>query len=343
MKCESKPFGVTKDGQEVTAFHLSNGNGMSAVILDYGCTIQSLYVPDYAGHPVDVVLGYNTLQEYEENSGYLGAIVGRVGNRIGGGRFTLNGKEYSLLQNDRGNTLHGGKVGFDKCVFKAEVNGDELVLTRTSPDGEEGFPGNVLVTVRYRLDWDNTLRISYGALSDKDTLLNLTNHSYFNLSGGGTVLSHELVIFADQICENDENCLPTGKLLDVGGTPFDFRELKKIGNDIGVDCTQLHNGGGYDHNYCLSDPGEWKRVAYLVSRDKRIAMACMTTMPGVQFYSGNGLTERDGKHGKIGRRDAICLETQVWPDAIHHENFPSSVLEANTLFLSQTAYKFDIV
>ena len=342
MKIETHPFGTTKDGREVCAYTLKNDSGMSAVILDYGCTIQSLTVPDCTGRPVDVALGYNTLAEYEQNNGYLGAVVGRVGNRIGGGRFTLNGYDYTLEANDRGNALHGGLKGFDKQVWSAAVNGDELLLERVSPDGEAGYPGTVHVTVRYRLDEDNTLRITYDALSDADTLLNLTNHTYFNLSGGATVLGHELQIFADHFLEADENCLPTGRLIPVGDTPFDFRERKRIGRDIQQPDEQLARGKGYDHNYCLSDKGEWKRAAYLLCRETGIEMACLTTQPGVQFYSANGLTERQGKHAAMGPRGGICLETQVWPDAIHHEGFPSAVVRAGQPFHSQTAYKFGV-
>ena len=340
MTFEVKPFGTTADGRSMHAWTLSNDNGMRATILDYGCTIQSLVVPDVTGRPVDVVLGYDTLAEYETQSGYLGAVVGRVGNRIGAGSFTLNGKDYQLAVNDRGNHLHGGIKGFDKKVWQASRNGDELLLELMSPDGEEGYPGNLRVTVRYRLGEDNTLRITYDAVSDADTLLNLTNHAYFNLSGGGTILGHELQLFADYFLEADENCLPTGKRLYVGGTPFDFRERKRIGQDIQVGCEQLRYGNGYDHNFCLSDTGEWKRAAYLICPETGIEMACLTTQPGVQFYSANGLSERMGKKGRMGVREGLCLETQVWPDAIHHADFPSAVLRAGHPWHSQTAYKF---
>ncbi len=343
MRMEAKPFGTTKDGRAVTAWSMENDGGMCAVILDYGATLQSLFVPDCTGRRLDVVLGYNTVAEYEENGGYLGAVVGRVGNRIGGGRFTLNGKEYVLAVNDRGNHLHGGLEGFDRKMWTAQPNGDELVLSLFSPDGEEGYPGNLHVTVRYRLDEDNTLRITYDAVSDQDTLVNLTNHAYFNLSGGGTVLDHELQIFADKYLEADENCLPTGRKIPVGDTPFDFRERKRIGRDILFDCEQLRRGGGYDHNFCLSDKGAWKRAAYLRCRETGVEMACMTTQPGVQLYSANGLSERDGKRARMGVRGGVCLETQVWPDAIHHPDFPSCVVRAGEPWHSQTAYKFGVV
>ena len=342
MKFGTRPFGTTKDGKTVTAFTIENDGGMRAEILDYGCTVRSLLVPDCMGRTVDVVLGYNTVAEYEENGGYLGAVVGRVGNRIGGGRFSLGGKEYTLAVNDRGNHLHGGLCGFDKRMWQGKRNGDELVFSLFSPDGEEGYPGNLSATVRYRLDENNTLRITYDAVSDRDTPVNLTNHAYFNLAGGGTVLGHELQIPADRFLEADENCLPTGRMMPVGDTPFDFRESKEIGRDISEDCEQLRRGNGYDHNFCLAGKGEWKLAAVLFCRETGIRMTCMTTQPGVQFYSANGLSEREGKKGRMGVRQGICLETQVWPDAIHHADFPSCVLRAGEELHTQTAYQFSI-
>lgn len=343
MKFETRPFGVTKDGRQVTLFAMENDCGMRAEILDYGCTIRSLLAPDRDGRMVDAVLGYDTLKEYEEHTGYLGAVVGRVGNRIGGGRFSLGGREYTLAVNDRGNHLHGGLIGFDKKVWQGRRNGDELVFTLHSPDGEEGYPGNLFVCVRYRLGEDNALRITYDAVSDRDTPVNLTNHAYFNLAGGGTVLGHELQVFADKFLEADENCLPTGRRMPVGDTPFDFRDPKEIDRDIGENCEQLARGNGYDHNFCLSDKGEWKRAAVLFCRETGIRMTCMTTQPGVQVYSANGLSERMGKGGrKMGLRQGLCLETQVWPDAIHHPDFPSALLAAGEQLHTQTAYQFSV-
>ncbi|MBQ8093597.1 MAG: galactose mutarotase [Clostridia bacterium] len=342
MRYETSQFGITKAGQPVTAYTLHNSNGMSATILDYGCTVQSLIVPDKYSKPTDVVLGYNTVEEYEENGGFLGAFIGRVGNRIGKGSFELNGQQYSLVINDRGNHLHGGKVGFDKKIYKAQVVGDELVFNGVSPDGEEGYPGTLTFTVRYRLDDANTFHITYNAVSDKDTLFNPTNHSYFNLAGSGSVLDHELQIFARQFCVADENCLPTGELMNTEGSPFDFNQPKKIGTDILQPDAQLRAGNGYDHNFCLSDTGEWKKAARLYCAESGITMWCCTNLPGIQFYSANGLTERNGKYGQMGKRGAICLETQVWPDAIHHANFPSPVLKAGEMYVSQTAYHFSV-
>ncbi len=338
MICEKKPFGVTRNGEQVTAYTLSNG-AMSAVILDYGCTIQALYVPDKNGNPVDVVLGYDTVKGYEDGDGYLGAAIGRVGNRIAKGKFTLNGKDYTLAVNNGPNHLHGGLVGFDSVIWDAKVTEDALIFTRLSPDGEEGYPGNLAVTITYRLT-ENAITLTYDAKTDADTLVNLTNHTYFNLAGEGDVLDHVLTVNADAFCEGDPDCLPTGKLIPVAGTPFDFTKAKKIGKDIGADDIQLKNAGGYDHNFALNAGGT---AAVLYSEKTGIEMTTTTTLPGVQVYSANFLTEREGKGGrKIGFRNALCLETQVHPDAIHNPHFPSAVLKAGDLYHTETTYAFAV-
>lgn len=339
MICEKKPFGVTKNGEQVTAYTLSNG-AMSAVILDYGCIIQALYAPDKNGNPVDVVLGYDTVKAYEDNDGYLGAAIGRVGNRIAKGKFTLNGKDYTLAVNNGPNHLHGGLVGFDSVIWNAQVTDDALIFTRTSPDGEEGYPGNLAVTITYRLT-ENAITLTYDAKTDADTLVNLTNHTYFNLAGEGDVLDHVLKVNADAFCEGDPDCLPTGKLIPVAGTPFDFTQAKKIGRDIGMDDIQLKNAGGYDHNFALNAGADAAAVLY--SEKTGIEMTTTTTLPGVQVYSANFLTEREGKGGrKIGFRHALCLETQVYPDAIHNPHFPSAVLKAGDDFHTETTYTFAV-
>ena len=341
MICEKKPFGTTKNGEQVTAYTLKNG-AMSAVILDYGCTIQALYAPDKNGNPVDVVLGYDTIAEYEANDGYLGAAIGRVGNRIAKGKFTLNGKDYTLAVNNGPNHLHGGLVGFDSVIWEAKVTEDQLIFTRLSPDGEEGYPGNLNVTISYRLT-ENALELCYDAKTDADTLINLTNHSYFNLAGEGDVLDHVLQVNADAFCEGDPDCLPTGKLIPVAGTPFDFTAPKKIGQDITKDDIQLKNAGGYDHNVCLCDPAEVKTAAILYSEKTGIEMTTTTTLPGMQMYSANFLTERMGKGGKkIGYRYALCLETQRYPDAIHNPDFPCVVLTPEKDYHEVTTYTFAV-
>ncbi len=339
MAVSTIPFGRTAAGEPVTAYRLENENGMAVTVLDYGATIQSLLVPDRAGGFTDVALGYDTAAEYESNGGYLGATIGRVGNRIGGARFSLGGVEYVLAKNDGENHLHGGVRGFDKCLWSCDAKEDKLVFSRLSPDGEEGYPGALRVSVTFSLTKDNALVIAYDAVSDRDTLVNLTNHTYFNLNGGGSALEHILQINAERFCEADAGCLPTGKLLPVAGTPFDFREPKPVGRDIGADCEQLRRGGGYDHNFVLS--GSTAAVVY--SQSSGIEMTVKTDMPGMQFYAANGLDRRAGKAGSVmGPRDAVCLETQLFPNGMNCYGFPSPVLRAGKAMHSETAYCFAV-
>ncbi len=342
-------FGRTKDGRTVTAYCLRNRRGATAVILDYGCTVQSLCVPNAQGGMTDVVLGYETVTEYEENGGYLGAAIGRMANRIGKSEFILNGTTYRLASNDGANHLHGGIIGFDKVIWNADRKGNALVLTRVSPDGEESYPGNLAVTITYVLTENNALQITYDAISDADTIVNLTNHSYFNLNGKGSVLGHYLQVFAAQLTENDKYCLPTGKLLCTAETPFDFSKPKQLGQDIEAPDVQLVNGDGYDHNFVLpdndavGDKTRLRKAAVLFGPDTKISMTTFTTLPGIQVYSGNSLTPRKGKNGsQINRRDAICLETQVYPDAMANAHFPSPILRANEPYQTQTIYHFEI-
>jgi aldose 1-epimerase len=347
-------FGRTKDGADVTAYCLENAGGLRAVILDYGCIVQSLQVqslcsPYAAGAPVDVVFGYDTVTEYEDGDGYPGAVIGRVANRIGGAGFTLNGKTYRLAENDGKNHLHGGLKGFDKFIWEAEEQGNTLVLTRVSPDGEENYPGALTVRVAYSLTDDNALRVVYDAESDADTVVNTTNHSYFNLNGRGSVLGHCLQVFAEEYTESDSHCLTTGKVLKTAGTPYDFRESKQIGRDINAPDDQLVSAGGYDHNFVLE--GSWSRetaalrkAAVLRSAESGISMTVLTTEPGVQVYTANNLTRRKGKNGMFfGRHDAICLETQIWPNATSFPHFPSPVLKKGERYHSETVYRFDML
>ena len=336
-------FGKTKAGDTVTAYCLENSNGADAVILDYGCTVQSLHMPNANGGFCDVVLGYDTVAEYEDNGGYVGAVIGRVANRIGKSEFTLNGKMYRLASNDGINHLHGGLKGFDKYIWNAEVKGNVLEFSRVSADGEENYPGNLTVKVTYELTDENELKIIYDADTDADTVVNFTNHTYFNLNAGGTALGHCLQVFADKFTENDEHCLPTGNFLTSTGTPLDFKEAKPIGQDIDVSCVQLINGNGYDHNFVLSDTAELKKAAILYSPQTGISMTTFTTLPGIQVYSGNWLTPRKGKNGGlIDRRDAICLETQIFPNAMARTNFPSPILKKDEHYHSETIYRFEI-
>lgn len=337
MAVTSFPFGTTAVGRPVTAFKLTNAAGASVTVLDYGATIQALSVPNKQGGFTDVVLGYDTVAGYEAGSGYLGATIGRVGNRIGGAKFSLGGVEYALAKNNGENHLHGGLMGFDKHTWAVQAKQNALAFSRLSPDGEEGYPGNLTVSVTFTLTDEPALVLAYDAVSDKDTLVNLTNHAYYNLNGGGSVLEHELTVFAERFCENDGGCLPTGKLLWVEGTPFDFRQPKPIGRDIGADCEQLRRGGGYDHNYVLSG----KRAAVLYSAKTGIEMTVETDMPGMQVYAAGGLTHRRGKGGAvIDRRYGLCLETQLFPNGMNCYGFPSPVLRAGQALRSETAYRF---
>ena len=339
MAVEFYEFGKLSDGRSVSAAKLTNRAGASLTVLDYGATIQSLFIPDRDGKLVDVVLGYDSAEEYEHNGDYLGATIGRVGNRIGRAEFSLNGKTYMLAKNDGENHLHGGKEGFDKKFWRMAAQGDSLLCWRLSPDGEENYPGNLKVQVLFTLAEDNRLCITYDADTDADTLVSLTNHSYFNLNGSGNILGHRLQLFAERFAENDSGCLPTGKLLPVEGTPFDFRKEKEIGAEIGTDDEQLKRAGGYDHNYVLMG----KKAAVLYGPESGIEMTVETDLPGMQLYSGNFLTDRKGKGGsEIHWRDAACFETQLYPNAMNCYAFPSPVLRAGTHLHSETDYAFRV-
>lgn len=337
MKIEKSAFGTTKRGELVACYTLYTPE-LRVKLLDYGATVQSLFVKSKDGEWVDVTLGYDTIREYEENDGYLGACIGRVGNRIGGAAFTLDGKTYELYKNDGGNHLHGGLRGFNDYVWQAEEVENGLRFSRISPDGEEGYPGNLRVSVTYSVH-GSTLTLDYQAQSDADTLCNLTNHTYFNLNGKGTVLNHLLCIHAGRFLENDAGCLPTGRLLPVANTPFDFRTEKEIGRDIEQDDVQLKNCGGIDHNFCL----DGKNAAQLYSKETGIEMTVTTTLPGLQVYSGNFLTDRIGKYGTTyHKRDAICLETQYYPNAMACESFEKPILRAGNTYHHTTSFAFSI-
>lgn len=340
-----EPFGTTRNGTPVHRFRMENANGASVTVMNYGCTITSILVPDRDGALTDVCLGYSTLAEYEQNNGYLGAVVGRHANRIEKGLFTLNGQEYHLAVNDGPNHLHGGLCGFDKRVWDASVSDNSVTFHRRSPDGEEGYPGNLEVYVTYTFTDDNRLRLQYRAETDADTVVNLTNHCYFNLSGegNGTIRDHILQIPAVSFTENDADCLPTGRILAVEGSPFDFRSPKEIGLEIGADCPQIKNGKGYDHNFVLNGGTGKKTAAVLASPRTGIEMTVTTNMPGVQFYSGNVL---DGPIGKSGvpyePNMGLCLETQYFPNAMQHPQFPSPVLKRGDMYVHDTEFSFGI-
>ena len=338
---EKRFYGETADGRKVYAYLLTNGHGTTAELINYGCVLRSLCVRDRDGRLVDVVLGYDHFHTYEISDGNLGTVVGRYGNRIGNGTFHIGSNTYHLAKNNGSNSLHGGNVGFDKRVWDAEEGENKVTFTRLSPDGEEGYPGNLLASVAYTLTEDDTLVIEYSAKSDQDTIVNLTNHTYFNLAGEGTVLDHLLTLHADAITENDEGCLPTGVIAPVEGTPFDFRTAKAIGRDINAENVQLAYGKGYDHNYVLDKEPGCRPAAELYCDKTGIRMKVSTTTPGVQVYTANNLTERAGRDGAVyGPRSGICLETQQFPDAPNKPNFPSALLKKGETSYQRTEFAF---
>lgn len=350
MEVSMQPFGETAEGLPVALYTLVNGQGMEVTITNYGGIIVSLLAPDRDGLAEDVVLGFNSLDEYLERNPFFGCVVGRYANRIGEARFALNGVEYSLAQNSGPNHIHGGAKGFDKVLWKADriVGRDEVGvrLAYKSRDGEEGYPGNLDVTLTYSLTRDNELRIDYRAETDRDTIVNLTNHSYFNLSGdlSGNVLDHEMMIHATTYTPVNSSLIPTGELKDVSGTPMDFTLPAAIGARIGDDYEQLRIGGGYDHNFVLKKE-EGDRLS-LAARTRHPGsgrvMETYTTKPGMQFFTGNFLN--GSIHGKQGipyeKHAGFCLETQHFPDSPNKPEFPSPVLRAGDTYEETTIYKF---
>ncbi|MEK6265135.1 MAG: galactose mutarotase [Clostridium sp.] len=340
---------ITKDEKPIDIFTLKNSKGVEVQITNLGGIVVSIKVPDRFGTFADVVLGYDKLDDYFHNINNFGAIIGRYANRIENARFELNGEEYKLSKNNGNHLIHGGFVGFDKVVWNANIIKKEveesLELTYTSVDGEEGFPGELKVKVTYTLTADNSLKIEYFAVSDKDTVVNLTNHSYFNLLGRGDldILSHELMIDADYFTIINDECIPNGEISSVVDTPFDFRNLKNVGLDLLTENQQLKYGGGYDHNFILKVDGKTpQKFAELYEAKTGRLMEAYTTMPGVQLYTTNNLnTDRPGKDGEAYvKRNAVCLETQFFPNSLEHKNFPSPILKKGEEFKHTTIYKF---
>ena len=344
-------FGKTSDGQPVDIYTLTNSRGAEAKITNYGGIITSLKVADRNGKLGDVVLGFDNLDAYLKGGPYFGAIIGRYGNRIAKGRFTLNGHEYTLAVNNGENHLHGGIKGFDKVVWAAQPlkipNGAALQLTYMSKDGEEGYPGNLSVTVIYTLTNTNDLKIDYSATTDKDTVINLTSHSYFNLAGqgNGDILNHQLLINARRFTPTDAGSIPTGELKSVKGTPFDFTSAFRIGARINDDDQQLKFGKGYDHNFVLDGSmGTMRQAAVVYESTSGRTMEVWTDQPGVQFYTGNFLDgSLTGKEGKVyQQRYGFCLETQHYPDSPNEPNFPTTVLRKGQRYHTTTIYKFSV-
>ncbi|HEX7360105.1 MAG TPA: aldose epimerase family protein [Bryobacteraceae bacterium] len=343
-----KNFGTLPTGDPVDLFTLRNANGMEATITNFGGRLVSLHVPDRQGKFEDVVLGFDTFDGYWKKNPYLGALVGRYANRIANAEFKLNGVTYRLARNNGENSLHGGLRGFDRVLWKAKeaASGESggVELSYLSKDGEEGYPGNLSVIVTYTLTDANELRIGYGAMTDKDTVLNLTNHSYFDLTGqgGGNILDHEVTIFAERFTPVNEHLIPTGELKGVAGTPFDFRKPTRIATHIGDEDEQLRLGDGYDHNFALRDGHDLAPAARVSDPKSGRILEVLTTEPGVQFYTGNHLDGTvTGKNRKVyGYRAAFCLETQHFPDSPNQPKFPRTDLKLGERFQSTTIFKF---
>ena len=350
-KITKKSFGKTADEKTVEIYILTNSSGAEAKIITYGGTVVSLKVPDKSGKLGDVVLGYDSVADYEKHTSYLGALIGRYGNRIAKGKFALNGKEYTLAVNNGENHLHGGPKGYDKVVWTArpstDAAGANLELTYVSRDDEEGYPGNLNIKVIYTLTEKNELKIVYSATTDKDTIVNLTHHSYFNLAGAGnsSILNHRLTLNADRFTPTDGGSIPTGELRSVKGTPFDFTQPTAIGDRIDQADEQLKFGQGYDHNWVLNKTGnELSLAATVFEPTSGRVMDVLTTEPGLQVYSGNFL---DGViKGKSGqqypKRSGFCLEAQHFPDSPNKPQFPSTELKKGKVYSQTTIYRFSV-
>ncbi len=343
IQISKNAFGTAPDGA-VDLFKLKNEQGMEVEIITYGAIVKSIKVPDKTGKIGEVTLGFNDLAGYLGEHPYFGAIVGRYGNRIAKGKFSIEGTPYSLATNNGPNALHGGIKGFDKVIWKAAEVPNGVALTYVSADMEEGYPGELTITVTYTLDKDNALKIAYEATTDKTTVCNLTNHTYFNLAGSGDILDHQLMIKADWMTPVDETLIPTGELKGVKGTAFDFRMSKPIGKDIDAEEEQIQIGGGYDHNFVLNmKPRTRTLIARVFEPSSGRTMEVLTREPGVQFYTGNFLDGTIiGRSGAIGKRSAFCLETQHFPDSPNQSTFPSTLLQPGEKYETSTVYKFGV-
>lgn len=351
MSITRKKINKTVDGKDIYIYRLSNDNDVNVEIMNYGGVVLSINTPDRYGKTKDIVLGFGDIEDYKTSTVYFGALVGRCANRIQDAQITIDGTVYNLAKNDGNNHLHGGNEGFDKKVWSSEIKTDGvdeyLQLTYLSRDGEENYPGNLNVVVNYKLNNENELIIEYKAKSDKDTVVNLTNHSYFNLSGhdAGDILNHKLKIYGDKITTADEQSIPRGEIRNIKGTPMDFTSFRTIGESIDDDYDQLNNGHGYDHNWIINgEENKLNIVAEVYEEKFGRKMDVYSTMPGVQFYSGNFLEGQKGKDGIIySRRAGLCLETQYYPNALANSSFPNTILKAGEEYNHTTIYKFSTI
>lgn len=338
-------FGSTSKKEEAVLYTLTNENGMSASITNYGAALVKLNVPDKEGKLRDVVLGYDDVTGYEKGGGSFGAPVGRNANRIGGAVITIQDKTYELEKNDNGNNLHSGTNYYNKRIWNVgEKTDSKIEFVLHSPDGDQGYPGTLDMHVTYELTEDNELRLIYDAVPDQDTIINMTNHSYFNLDGhdSGNVLKELVTLDADYFTRADAQSIPTGELADVTGTPMDFRMPRALGEAIDADYEAVRLGKGYDHNWVLKNNGKFDKVAQAVSEKSGIVMEVWTDLPGMQMYTANFLDNEHGKNGAVyGIRDAVCFETQYFPDAVHHENFASPICKKGMPYHTVTSYKFE--
>lgn len=345
MSYQKTDFGRIKSGENTVLYTFQNASGMQMRVTDFGAILVSVIVKDKEGKELDVVQGYESAAEYEADTLFMGAVIGRCTNRIKGAVFELNGKTYELHKNDNGNCLHSGPDFYGKRIWKVEeVENNSITFSMFSPHMDQGYPGNVTIYVTYTLNDENEIQIEYKASPDMDTLLNMTNHSYFNLDGhdAGSVLRQKVWIDADVYTEADAESIPTGRLLPVKDTPMDFCTPKEIGRDIGADYEALKFGQGYDHNFVVNGEG-YRKTASLESEESGIKMSVYTDCPGMQFYTANFLSGEKGKGGAVyERRSSACFEAQFFPDAVHHKNFEGPVCKAGETYCQRTGYRFEI-
>ena len=346
MGVVKREFGKNSKGEQAYFYEITNAAGMKAIVTDFGATLHSLFVPDKDGVLRDVVWGYDSVQEYEiDNGPFFGATVGRIANRTGGAVVTIDGVDYKMEANERTNCLHSGSQCYHVRMWNAEILENAVRFSILSPDGDQGLPGNFDISVTYEVTDNNGLKITYDGISDKDTYVSMTNHSYFNLDGetSDSILEHELWLNADAFTRVNNEMISTGEILDVTGTAMDFRTAKTFGQDINNDEEPLNIGSGYDHNFVLSAHAADEAIAKVVSKESGIEMEIFTDCPGMQIYTGNFLLDKTGKGGRsYPNRSAVAFETQQFPDAMHHDNFPSPLVKAGETFHTETEYRFTV-